>query len=167
MSDFEAIPLPPAAPGEEIDLSLSLVAPTRLGRMRSTWKGRDPGGAFFEFPLWVEIVVAGSPDDDGAVFVSDLSYPPNTVLPANQPFLKQWKVKNTGTTTWGSSYSLAYFSDEKLGARIVSPYPKPRPGRKLLLASTFTSPAVPGSYAAPGACAITRVRNSVSLFLYC
>ena len=68
MGAVEAVSLPPAAPGEEVEVSLNLVAPTRLGRIRSTWKGRDPNGVFFEFPLWVEVVVAGSPDEDGAVF---------------------------------------------------------------------------------------------------
>jgi hypothetical protein len=146
MSAIETVPLPPTAPGQETEVTVNLVASARLGRMRSTWKGRDPNGVFFEFPLWAEIVVAGSPDEDGAVFISDVNVPPNTTVPADKTFLKQWRVKNTGTTTWGSSYSLAYFSDEKLGAPDSITLPKTAPGEEAVLGITFKAPAAPGSY---------------------
>lgn len=146
MGGIGVIPLPPVGPGEETEVSVNLVAPVRLGRMRGTWKGRDPSGAFFDFPLWVEIVVAGSPDDDGAVFVSDVSVPPNTVVTPGQTFLKQWRVKNTGTTTWGSSYSLAYYSDEKLGAPDSVTLPRTSPGEETVLSITFKAPDVSGNY---------------------
>ena len=146
MGGIEAYPLPPAAVGAETEVSVNLVAPTKLGRVRSTWKGRDPSGVFFESPLWVEIVVAGSPDEDGAVFVSDVNFPPNTTVSAGQSLLKQWRVKNSGTTAWGSSYSLAFFADEKLGAPDSVTLPKTAPGEEAVLGITFKTPDVPGRY---------------------
>ncbi len=38
------------------------------------------------------------------------NYEDNTVLAGNKTFTKTWTLKNTGTTTWNSSYKLSYLS---------------------------------------------------------
>jgi hypothetical protein len=46
------------APGENLDITVNLVAPGSAGTYRGDWKIREPGGAFFGLstgPFWVEI----------------------------------------------------------------------------------------------------------------
>lgn len=50
-------PLPPAAPGETIVLTIQFTAPTTPGRYRSLWKAHDFGGEPFGVGFYVEIVV--------------------------------------------------------------------------------------------------------------
>jgi ABC-type amino acid transport substrate-binding protein len=50
---------------------------------------------------------------DGMAFVADLTYPDYNMtaiplLPPGTPFQKGWRIRNTGTCTWNSSYVLRY-----------------------------------------------------------
>jgi len=59
-------------PGEEVDISLELVAPTAPGFFRGDWKIMDSSGKIFgvgedgEEPFWFDIIVAGSQDEQAA-----------------------------------------------------------------------------------------------------
>jgi len=47
-----------------------------------------------------------------SAYVADVNFDDTygvPVAPANQPFQKIWRIKNTGTCTWGPGYRLAYF----------------------------------------------------------
>ena len=46
---------------------------------------------------------------DGAVFVSE-TIPDSTQFAPSQSFTKSWTIRNSGATTWNSSYSLQYVS---------------------------------------------------------
>lgn len=68
------LPLPATvAPGQAIDLSVSLVAPATAGPYRGDWKLRNAQGVHFgaggnDSPLWVKIVVATpEPVDQGSI----------------------------------------------------------------------------------------------------
>ncbi|MFQ5616740.1 MAG: NBR1-Ig-like domain-containing protein [Anaerolineales bacterium] len=56
------------APGEEVDLSVNLTAPSEPGKYRGDWKLRNPAGQVFglgksgKSSFWVEIDVASPPD---------------------------------------------------------------------------------------------------------
>jgi hypothetical protein len=54
---------------------------------------------------------------DKASFVSE-NYPDNTSVSGGTSFTKQWTIKNTGTTTWNSSYKLRFSTYS--GARLSS-----------------------------------------------
>jgi hypothetical protein len=47
---------------------------------------------------------------DLAAFVSDVTIPDNTYMTPSQAFTKTWRLKNAGTCTWTSSYSLVFDS---------------------------------------------------------
>lgn len=53
---------------------------------------------------------------DRASFVEDRSYPDNSEVTAGTTFVKTWRLKNTGSCTWNSSYSLVFDSGDALGA---------------------------------------------------
>ncbi|HEY3311970.1 MAG TPA: NBR1-Ig-like domain-containing protein, partial [Anaerolineales bacterium] len=52
---------------------------------------------------------------DNSVFVNDASVPDGTQMTAGQSFVKTWKVKNTGTCAWKTSYQIIYAYGEKMG----------------------------------------------------
>lgn len=51
---------------------------------------------------------------DDAVWVSDVTVPDGTQMTPGQDFVKTWKIKNTGSCTWGTGYTLIHGYDEKL-----------------------------------------------------
>lgn len=52
---------------------------------------------------------------NAAVFITDVTYPDNTVVNANQTFTKIWRLKNVGTCTWTSSYLVSFESNAGMG----------------------------------------------------
>jgi hypothetical protein len=54
-------PLPPAGPGESLDVSLPMAAPREPGTYRSQWQPRGAAGEPIGEPFWVVIVVAVTP----------------------------------------------------------------------------------------------------------
>lgn len=58
---------------------------------------------------------------DGMAWVSDLNYDDNTmrnppVLQAGQAFQKGWRIRNSGTCTWNSGFSLGFVQGNRPGA---------------------------------------------------
>src|SRR5688572_2630266 len=53
---------------------------------------------------------------DAAAFVSDVTYPDGTNVPLGGTFTKIWRLKNSGTCTWNTSYALVFVSGELFGA---------------------------------------------------
>jgi len=56
---------------------------------------------------------------DNATFISDVTVPDGTVFGKNQSFTKTWKIMNTGTTTWDSTYKLVYTDGPILGEVLI------------------------------------------------
>ncbi|MCA9992312.1 MAG: peptidoglycan DD-metalloendopeptidase family protein [Anaerolineales bacterium] len=150
MGTGQAVPLPPAAPGRVVDVSVVLRAPTAAGTYRSTWKPRNPAGQFFDFELYTEIQVTATipPSNvlDEARYVADVTIPDGTPLPAGQPFVKTWRMRNSGTTTWGAGYELVFFGDEPLGGPAAVALPPAVPGQEVDVEVTLTAPTMPGLY---------------------
>ena len=53
---------------------------------------------------------------DRAEFNADVTIPDGTSLTANTPFTKTWRLKNVGTCTWTTAYTLYFVSGDLLGA---------------------------------------------------
>jgi hypothetical protein len=87
---------------------------------------------------------------DRATFVSE-TYPDYTVLAPGEQFIKTWNIKNTGTSTWNTTYKLARVAtpqNETLGSPIEIPFPQAvPPGAAAALSIPLTAPKAPGTYA--------------------
>ncbi|HET9913176.1 MAG TPA: NBR1-Ig-like domain-containing protein, partial [Anaerolineales bacterium] len=84
---------------------------------------------------------------DRAEFIADVTIPPGTIMTPSQQFTKTWRLKNAGSCVWTTSYRLAFFSGEQMGA--VSSAQVPRevaPGQVVDLSINMTAPSMPGSY---------------------
>ncbi len=53
-------------------------------------------------------------------FVSDVTIPDGTQMPVNQTFTKTWKVQNSGTCAWTTSYKLVFSFGEVMGGQTVA-----------------------------------------------
>ncbi len=84
---------------------------------------------------------------DAAQFVSDITVPDGTAFTTGATFTKIWRLKNVGTCTWTTSYSLVFSSGEQMGTTASVPMPKTvAPGQTVDLSVNLTAPATPGTY---------------------
>ncbi len=88
---------------------------------------------------------------DGMTWVADLSYddrnmtaPP--VLQPGQTFVKGWRVRNSGTCTWDSSYFLGFVRGEAMGGQPVFVRGQVAPGATFDFQVNLTAPTAPGTY---------------------
>ena len=66
-----------------------------------------------------------------AAFVADVTIPDNSNVTGGTLFTKTWRVRNTGSCTWGSGYTLTPYSDEQMGAPDAIPLDITQPGQEL------------------------------------
>jgi hypothetical protein len=84
---------------------------------------------------------------DRAEFVSDVSIPDFTTFVPNQTFTKTWRLKNTGTSTWTTAYSVIFYSGAQMGGATSTPlYREVRPGDTVDLSVDLVAPAGYGQY---------------------
>ncbi len=85
--------------------------------------------------------------DDNTV---DVNVPDNTQMTPGQPFVKTWKIKNSGTCTWGAGYKIIFSYGSPPGEK-MSGQPQPlagpvQPGQEVEISVNFTAPTQVGTY---------------------
>ena len=84
---------------------------------------------------------------DSAAFVGDVTYPDGSTVPLGGSFNKIWRLQNTGTCTWTTSYALVYVNGERFGAPTAIAMPtNVGPGQTVDLAVNLTAPNQNGHY---------------------
>ena len=84
---------------------------------------------------------------DAASFVSDVTYPDGTNVSLGGAFTKIWRLKNTGTCTWNTSYALVYVTGERFSAPAAVAMPtNVGPGQTVDLAVNLTAPNQNGPF---------------------
>lgn len=81
-----------------------------------------------------------------AQFVADVTIPDDTRLQADAPFVKTWRIKNTGNVAWGSGYKLVFADGTAMTTQTTQPVPNVLPGKTADLSIQFTVPSKPGVY---------------------
>ncbi len=85
--------------------------------------------------------------EDKLDFVADVTVPDGTTIKPGDTFVKTWKLKNTGTSTWSSGHSLIFISGEQMGAAASVPLTiSVPPGETGDVSVSLTAPSSPGSY---------------------
>lgn len=88
-----------------------------------------------------------SPTTDSATFIADITIPDGTVLSPNQSFVKTWRLRNTGTSTWGAGYQLAFVGGDQLGAPGSVDLPRSvAPGEEVDISVNMQAPSSAGNY---------------------
>lgn len=89
-----------------------------------------------------------APCDQGE-FVQDVTVPDGTLVAAGATFAKTWRIRNIGTCTWTTGYSLVFSSGTSMGAPASVALPATvAPGGTVDVTVNLTAPAVAGSYTA-------------------
>ncbi len=84
---------------------------------------------------------------DAASFVSDVTYPDGAIVGRGSSFTKIWRLKNVGTCTWNTSYSLVYLNGESFGAPVAVALPgNVAPGQTIDLPINLTAPSADGRF---------------------
>lgn len=84
---------------------------------------------------------------DWVQFVADVTIPDGTSFKAGDTFTKTWRLKNIGSTTWTTDYSLVFVSGEQMSAPASLKLPKSvAPGGTVDVTVNMTAPAAAGTY---------------------
>ncbi len=84
---------------------------------------------------------------DWADFIVDVTYPDGSVIGRNIPFTKIWRLKNVGTCSWTTSYTLVFVEGDSMSAPVAVALPGTvNPGQTIDLAINLISPNKDGRY---------------------
>jgi hypothetical protein len=87
------------------------------------------------------------PSGDYAAYVADPTIPDGTVISPGAAFVKTWRLQNAGTTTWTTSYSLAFVSGEQMGTITSVPLAQSvLPGAQIDVSVDMVAPTNVGTY---------------------
>jgi hypothetical protein len=100
----------------------------------STTGGATTGGS----------TTGGTTACDNAVYLSDVTIPDETTIPAGQNFTKTWKVSNIGTCTWTATYQLVFVSGDSLGGKATAIGKTVKPGESADVSVILTSTSATG-----------------------
>jgi hypothetical protein len=103
---------------------------------------------------------SGSGCSDQAAFIRDVTIDDNTEMDASEDFVKVWRLENSGTCTWTSEYSLAFFGGDRMqGALEVPLMEDVAPGEQVEVSVDLVAPDEPGDYLG-----LWKLRNGQSQF---
>lgn len=91
-------------------------------------------------------ISSGLSGSDNAQFISDISLPDGTVVSPAQSLNKTWRVKNTGSSTWGSDYKLVFIEGDQMGGPVSIDVPNTAPGQEVDLSVPLTAPSEAKDY---------------------
>lgn len=84
---------------------------------------------------------------DWAQFIADVTVPDGTNFAPGATFRKTWRLKNIGTCTWTTGYSLVFDSGNQFGAPASVNFPiNVAPGQTVDLSVDMTAPSAAGHY---------------------
>jgi hypothetical protein len=86
----------------------------------------------------------GATGCDVAVYVSDVTIPDGTTIPAGQNFTKTWKVSNTGSCKWTATYQLTFVSGDSLGGKSTAIGKEVKPGESADISVVLTMTSATG-----------------------
>jgi Ig-like domain-containing protein len=73
--------------------------------------------------------------------------PDGTIVNSGAQFTKTWRIKNTGTCAWDSSWKLVFVQGDLMGGAYIYNFPQPAlPGETVDVPVVFTAPQEDGSY---------------------
>ena len=143
-------PLPAAEPGEMVDISVEMNAPTVTGTAFSDWRLFDAAGQPFGDVVYVRIEAVTPPDlADGVLrsqFVADVTIPDDVEVTAGALLEKTWRLRNTGTQPWGAGFTIAFVGGNPIAPPGQPTVPPTAPGETADVSVTILVPTTPGTY---------------------
>lgn len=83
---------------------------------------------------------------DDARWIADVTVPDGTQMTPGQDFVKTWKIRNTGSCTWGTGYTIIHGYDERLDGVAEPLTTAVAPGEEVEVSVRFKAPANTGEH---------------------
>ncbi len=84
---------------------------------------------------------------DNANFITDVTFPDNTVVTGGDSFTKTWRFRNIGTCSWTPSYALVFVSGESMGGPSVQALSgNVNPGQTVDISAALIAPSSNGTH---------------------
>jgi lysozyme len=83
---------------------------------------------------------------DNLKFIDDITIPDNSLIKPGEPFLKTWRVKNSGDQAWGDGYQLVFATGNSFGAPLSVPLPPAQPDETVDVSVPMIAPSKPGTH---------------------
>lgn len=83
---------------------------------------------------------------DDAIYIADVSVPDGTQLNAGEEFVKTWKVKNTGSCTWTTTYQLILSHGDAMSGQSTYLKIEVLPDVEAEISINLKAPTKPGTY---------------------
>jgi hypothetical protein len=86
--------------------------------------------------------------DDASYDLStvDVTIPDGTVIAPGAEFLKTWKIRNTGSCSWGAGYTVVFGYGEKMSGLPAALNTTVTPGQEVDVSVQFKAPTKAGEY---------------------
>ena len=83
---------------------------------------------------------------DDAKWVADVTVPDGTEMTPGQDFVKTWKIRNTGSCTWGTGYTVIYAFGEKMSGIAEPLTGAVAPGEEVEVSVRLKAPSNTGEF---------------------
>ncbi|MEM8858169.1 MAG: NBR1-Ig-like domain-containing protein [Chloroflexota bacterium] len=149
LADGDSFPLPNAQPGQTVDIGIDITSPVTPGLHKTSWRPFNSQNQPFGFEMFALIrtpapVVTGRRSE--ARLKEHTTIPNGTKVTVGETFTKQWTINNTGDSTWGSGFTLAFVDGDQMDAPKSVAVRRTSPGQAALVGVPMTAPSVPGEY---------------------
>ena len=106
--------------------------------------GAPPAPSAVAAPAEAGVALACS---NGAQLVTDVTIPDNAILQPGQAFTKTWRLRNTGSCAWSTSYQLIRDSGDALEGPVKVKLPKATARNSTVdISVPLVAPSAPGTY---------------------
>jgi hypothetical protein len=124
-------------------VTITPLPPTDTGQPAPTNTSQPPSATSAPATGTVESIPC-----DRASFVEDVTYPDNSEVAAGSTFVKTWRLKNNGSCTWNSSYSVVFDNGSAMNspASFQLTTGTVAPGQTVDISVSLKAPDNPGSY---------------------
>jgi uncharacterized protein YkwD len=83
---------------------------------------------------------------NSASFVTDVTIPDNSEMVGDTPFIKTWRIFNTGTCIWAADYTVSFYSGEQMFAPASMPLTLTYPGQTADISMPLRAPNTVGTH---------------------
>lgn len=83
---------------------------------------------------------------DDAKWIADITVPDGTETTPGQDFVKTWRIKNNGSCTWGTGYTIIHGYDEKMDGVAEPISGAVAPGEEVEVSVRFKAPTGAGEH---------------------
>ncbi|MDR3574407.1 MAG: NBR1-Ig-like domain-containing protein [Anaerolineaceae bacterium] len=83
---------------------------------------------------------------DNSLFVSDVTIPDGTTVAPGQSFTKTWKLQNSGTCTWSTSYTLTFVTGSQMSGASTNLTSSVAPSQQINISVAMIAPSSTGTY---------------------